>query len=217
MSRNVMWWSGVCAILTGAHNLSAVSADTQPTLDELLQLEPPAQPVAPAPDQPLDEVVSKGLQGIKTPDGLEMVLREMQEAEDNLGEQLNAGIETQRLQESALSRLDTLIAEAKKQCSVCQGGSSGSEARPENTGSRANAKPATKGSATDSENNDGNFSPGAVGPVGPDGRPLSQTRSEWGNLPPRLRDELVQSMRERFSLIYQSLTEAYYRRLAEED
>ncbi len=218
MSGNI-WWLAVCASLLGATSLLAVATDTQPTLDDLLQIEPsaPKVPPRPAPDRAVDAQIRRRLQGINVPDGLEMALREMEEAEGKLGEQLNAGIETQRLQESALSRLDVLIAEAKKQCSACRGSSSSSGSpRPQNTGSSANAKATAKGAAP-SEGNTGEFSPGAAGPVGPDGMPLSQTRSEWGNLPPRLRDELVQSMQERFSLIYRTLTEAYYRRLAEEE
>lgn len=38
---------------------------------------------------------------------------------------------------------------------------------------------------------------------------------EWGNLPPRLRDELAESLGETFNPVYRSVTEAYYRRIAE--
>jgi hypothetical protein len=220
MNGKFRWSPSVCAVLFGASSLLGVATDTQPTLDDLLQIEPAAPKVVPqpAPDEAVDEAIRRRLQGINTADGLEMALREMEEAEGRIGEQLNAGIETQRLQESAMSRLDALIAEAKRQCSACRGGSSSSgNPRRQSTGSSANAKTTAKGAAKASESNEGTFSPGAVGPVGPDGMPLSQTRSEWGNLPPRLRDELVQSMKERFSLIYRTLTEAYYKRLAEKE
>jgi cation transport regulator ChaB len=45
---------------------------------------------------------------------------------------------------------------------------------------------------------------------------LEEGRSEWGNLPPRIREILSQSRRDRVSALYQQATEAYYRRLAEE-
>ena len=38
---------------------------------------------------------------------------------------------------------------------------------------------------------------------------------EWGNLPPRLRDELAESLSETFNPVYRAATEAFYRRIAE--
>ena len=38
---------------------------------------------------------------------------------------------------------------------------------------------------------------------------------EWGNLPPRLRDELAESLSEQFNPVYRAATEAFYRRIAE--
>ena len=46
--------------------------------------------------------------------------------------------------------------------------------------------------------------------------PMEATRSEWGNLPPRVREELSQGLHEPFSPIYKEMTEAYYKRLAQE-
>ena len=220
MINNRHRWIASCLVGLCGHTLFAVATDSPPTLDDLLQIEPPVpKSVAPEPgsDQAINKNVSERLAGSDVTDGLEMALREMQQAESQLGAQQNAGIETQRLQESAMSRLDVLIAEAKRQCSACKGGSGSGSPCQQESGSKGNAKGAAAAVAQQGENNQGAFSPGSVGQVGPDGRPLAQTRSEWGNLPPRLRDELIQSMKERFSLIYKSLTEAYYRRLAEED
>ena len=44
---------------------------------------------------------------------------------------------------------------------------------------------------------------------------MEEGRSEWGRLPQRVRDIIMQSRRDRVSAIYQQATEAYYRRLAE--
>jgi hypothetical protein len=38
----------------------------------------------------------------------------------------------------------------------------------------------------------------------------------WGNLPARVRDQLMQGRHDQFSSLYESMTETYYRRLAEE-
>jgi hypothetical protein len=42
-------------------------------------------------------------------------------------------------------------------------------------------------------------------------------RSEWGSLPQRVRDMLLQGRNEKFSSLYEKLTGEYYRRLAEGD
>ena len=45
---------------------------------------------------------------------------------------------------------------------------------------------------------------------------LEEERTEWGNLPERVRDMLLQGSKEKFSSLYKQLTREYYRRLAEE-
>ena len=50
---------------------------------------------------------------------------------------------------------------------------------------------------------------------GVEGGSLEELRHEWGNLPPRLRDELNEGVSEQFSPVYRRQTEEYYRRLAE--
>ena len=40
-------------------------------------------------------------------------------------------------------------------------------------------------------------------------------KGNWGNLPPRLREELSESLKESFNPVYRSATEAFYRRIAE--
>ncbi|HRP63251.1 MAG TPA: VOC family protein, partial [Phycisphaerales bacterium] len=45
---------------------------------------------------------------------------------------------------------------------------------------------------------------------------FEESRSEWGSLPERVRDMLLQGRRERFSSLYEQLTREYYRRLAED-
>ena len=64
--------------------------------------------------------------------------------------------------------------------------------------------------------NAGSVSPGSVAGVGDTQKPLEELKQEWGQLPPRLREELSEGLGERFSPIYRLMTEAYYRRLAEE-
>ena len=197
-----------------------VASDPQPTLDELLNIVPRTQ-------QPLDieghlpEAVEKKindrLSGIEVSGEFAMALHDMEQASSELSDRLNPGVTTQRLQEAAMSKLEALIAEAKRQWKAGASGSNGQhDARGRDDGTMANAarRPAVRGQQA--RQNLGGFSPGAVGPVRPNLEPLAETGEQWGNLPPRLREQLIQGMGERFSLIYRSLTEAYYRRLAEE-
>ena len=46
--------------------------------------------------------------------------------------------------------------------------------------------------------------------------PLAEAKANWGNLPPRVRDELLEGVSEKFSPVYREMTESYYKRLAEE-
>ena len=48
------------------------------------------------------------------------------------------------------------------------------------------------------------------------GGALDGSGSEWGNLPPRIRDLLRQGKQDEYSTIYERLTAEYYRRLAED-
>ena len=48
------------------------------------------------------------------------------------------------------------------------------------------------------------------------GGELSESRIEWGKLPERVRELVLQGRRDRVSSIYERLTREYYRRLAEE-
>lgn len=40
--------------------------------------------------------------------------------------------------------------------------------------------------------------------------------AEWGSLPPRVREQMRQGMRERMSSVYRTWTERYYERVAKE-
>ena len=65
-------------------------------------------------------------------------------------------------------------------------------------------------------------STGAAGmgrPIDPEGQDsaIEQLRKEWGILPPRVREELSDGLRERFSPLYRRMTEAYYKALAEQE
>ena len=57
--------------------------------------------------------------------------------------------------------------------------------------------------------------PGAVDPADMAAQ-FDESRVEWGQLPPRVRDAVRQGVRDPMSAAYRRLTQEYYRRLAEE-
>jgi hypothetical protein len=207
--------------------LHAGETNHQPTLDELLNLprarQAPteADPAAGENEAPrLDESVEKRLSAAEAADLFKQVVRDMDDAADKLGVKRDAGLPTQRLQEDILAKLDQVIAAARQQ----QQGGRGSPQppRPQDDGAGDVAAQQGQGQAVSGQpdnagaENPGNFSPGNVSAGDGSDKALSETKIEWGNLPPRLRDELQQGFGERFSPIYRDLTEAYYKRLAEE-
>ena len=210
--------------------LLARLGEAEPTLDELLKIdtagdEPSPQPVAPPLVAPDDEAAAR-----RNP--MAELSRQMRSVSQRLGRDLDPGLDTQRLQESILARLDQLIQSAERagpsqSSSSSGGGTPQASARRQDTGSARNTSQApgqkegeresTSASASGNTANPGRFSPGGT-PAQQDGAvgPLRQSRVEWGNLPPRLRDEVSQGVNERSSALYRRLTDAYFRRLAEE-
>lgn len=218
---------GVGAILLA---VSASGQDRQPTLDELLNIEPTAP--ATTPDAAESEGVAIELPGENPGDTFAQAVAEMDRVSERLGRQLDPGIETQRLQEDILAKLDRVIAAARQQQSNSGSGSSSSSsssARQQDSGSEQMAQqqglqPGQQPGEgqTDAQANGNNASSGAasLGDVhdpGVEERSIDELRTEWGALPPRLRDELSEGLSERFSPVYRDLTEAYYQRLAEEE
>ena len=230
-------------------SVNSTLAQDQPTLDELLDLAPPAEASPPdegagvnqdvsSPDTlPSEPLIVDGLEerltGEQMADAFVNAVRDMDRVADRLGDARDPGLDTQRIQESILARLDQLIEAAQQQQSSSSSSSSGSSGSSSNQDSSAEnagqdsgqgSQPQPGGSqgqtaagqpGGDGEN-PGGFSPGQVGPIDPGQGAIDEVRSEWGSLPPRLRDELTNGLDEPYSPVYRNLTEAYYRRLAEE-
>ncbi len=237
----VSWVMGACVLFA-----CPAVADEQPTLDELLNLEPPAGAEVPADsdtasptddiaapdvDLPVDADLEDALTQDQINENFAQAVREMAEVTRQL-DQRDAGLSTQRLQQRILDRLQQLIDAASQASPPPSGGGSGQPqpGNQDNTqnqpgqgqqgqqpqpgqGQRPQPGAAQPGGA---QPNQGEFSPGSVGPVEPDAKSLDELRSEWGALPPRLRDELSDGLDEPYSPVYRAATERYYRRLAEE-
>ncbi|MEM1446867.1 MAG: hypothetical protein AAGF84_12480 [Planctomycetota bacterium] len=231
-------------VLLVSCSVNLASAQDQPTLDELLDLAPPAEASPPdegaavnqeptASEPLIVDGLEERLTGEQMADTFVDAVRDMDRVADRLGDARDPGLDTQRMQESILARLDQLIEAAQQQQSSSSSSSSSSSGSSSNQDSSAQnagqdsgqgSQPQPGGSqgqaaagqpGGDGEN-PGGFSPGQVGPIDPGQGAIDEVRSEWGSLPPRLRDELTNGLDEPYSPVYRNLTEAYYRRLAEE-
>lgn len=207
-------------------------SDTTPAGGDPAPGDPADATEAGAGDSVLTEAVRRQLEQQEAADAFAQAVRDMARVAGQLDD-ADPGIDTQRLQESILERLDQAIASAESQQSSSSSSSSsagqpgGPSSNQDNqsgndpaaapgppSGDQAGARPGDEQRGSNPD--DGGFSPGQVGPVDPTARGLDELRREWGNLPPRLRDELTNGLDEPYSPVYRELTERYYRRLAEE-
>lgn len=153
----------------------------------------------------------------------------MRRSMERLGVQSDSGIETQRIQEDAVRRLDALIDAARRiqqrqqqQASSSQRGQQNEEQPSENADPSARRPGDRRQAASRSEEAQASRRPQDGQPEPPElkegelNEVMSEGRVEWGNLPPRVRDLVQQGRRDRVSSLYQRLTEEYYRRMAEE-
>ena len=178
-------------------------------LDEALGLKPAEdRPVETLPLDPAQAELERRLTGAEMADAFIQAAGLMDETATRLEMTGDTGLVTQRLQQDILRKLDQLIEAAKQQQ---QRSSSRSASSSPDTQSQRRQQANRAG---DGENR-GQVNPPArrEGPLNPGG---AGDASTWGALPARVREALSQGQTGRFSALYRSLTEAYYRRLAEE-
>lgn len=197
-----------------AAETAPAKADAPPSLDELLGLKKDKETT---PEQPTD-IIEKLTGGAEAGAGADIAVVFL-EAVDSMGksaalllDQRSAGLATQRFQEEAMLKLDTLIAQAQRQ--------SKPQNKPSNQQSEQQSPPEQQ------QQNQQQSAPGTNASRDGDNRPgmkqtnldgaINETGSEWGNLPPRVRDLLRQGRGDAVARLYERLTEIYYERLAEE-
>lgn len=138
-----------------------------------------------------------------------------------LGENKATGLGVQRLQSRIIERLQALIDSAQRQQQQQQSPSSSNSDSGQDPGSRSKDQEEGegKGKGEQGEQQTGGESLSGEAPP-PEHRilesELDETRIEWGTLPPRVRELINQGMRDRMSELYRSMTEAYYKRMAED-
>jgi len=219
MSRCLAPWTCVLALVLAAASIAVAQSDEQtasdqPTLDELLEIDPGV--ADPAPDEDAGDAAEKVLDPEESMRMFQGVVTDMEQASMRLSDRKDPGLKTQRIQEDIMKKLDQVIASAKKQ----QGGGGSSspdqQQQQQQQGSSQNQQQSQQADASQASNpNQGNPTRGSVTGVAPD-EGVDVLKDRWGDLPPRLRDELIQGLNEWVSPVYREMTEAYYRRLAEQ-
>lgn len=190
-------------------------ADPLPGLDELLGIEgerragEESRELPPAED-PSRRELERRLSGEEVGEAFVQAVTLMGETADRLETARDAGVVTQRLQEDILRKLDQIIAATQDGQS---GSSSSAQQQPEqqNQPNQQQQQQNQQGEQSDSAQDAPQLQRGELAPQGP------ADAAAWGALRERVRDALTQGTSDPFSSMYRSLTEAYYRRLAEGD
>lgn len=245
------------------------SAD-EPSIDELLGLDEDKPADEDQPDKPADDDLDdtdpeltrdldKALTGKQAADQFAQAIEEMEEVAIRLADEADPGIDTQRLQDEIILKLEQIIASAEKskskqkpkpgqgkpqegkprdadkQQGQQQGekpgekpGEKSGEKPGDQQGQKPGEKPGDQQGQGDQPGDQQGEKPGQQaggqqsGQNGSQGSVRNEELSmkdlregEWGNLPPRLRDELAESLSENFNPVYRAATEAFYRRIAE--
>ncbi len=194
--------------------------DVPPSLDELLGIEEDEENVTAAEiaERQAEEELQRRLNAQEITDAFEFAIHKMTLSAELLDERFDTGLGTQRVQEEVLAKLDQLIDEAKKQCKGSGSGSGSSQ------GQRSKEQKPGKQGGDPSQEKQRQDQPAGESKPGDPPSPqqgdlntvLQESRAEWGSLPQRVRDMLLQGREEKFSSLYEQLTREYYRRLAEE-
>lgn len=215
-----------CAIAaTPSHAQSPdQNADPLQSLDELLGLEETSADTEPGTDAdtpPAGDVIREELDreldpNAKPGDRFREAVDLMGRTAERLEGPADAGAATQRLQEDIIRKLDTVIEAARN--NQQQQSSSSSSQNNQNQQQQSAQQQGTQstpqqaqGTTDDPQAVD---APSSTDTVLAPQQPASA--AAWGRLPERTRDALSQGLQDRYSSLYERLTETYYRRLAEE-
>ena len=149
-------------------------------------------------------------------DVMSRIIDHMDQAGERLADTFDPGDATQQIQKQALRDLDLAIKQAKQNMRASRSASAQNrEKRGEGQTSDDAGGDDAKGHS-DSDSGDGSASGlGGSIEVGKDGGTMSERRRHWGHLPPRDRDEIIQSVDDEFHEKYRRQIERYYETLAD--
>ncbi len=161
-----------------------------------------------------EEELQRRLTGREMTETFAQAVALMGDTAERLARAGDTGLDTQRIQEEIVRRLDTLIESAKEQQQQQQQQSqSSSQQQQQNPTSQQQQQQQRDESSTSDPQEGlrgGQMKSGALRDS------LEAARASWGALPARIREALMQGSGDKYSSLYEALTEEYYRRLAEE-
>ncbi|MFG0246285.1 MAG: hypothetical protein ACF8MF_09595 [Phycisphaerales bacterium JB052] len=185
-----------------------------PTLDELLGLEEGDATGVDNEGEALREVLSPREAG----EALGQAVNLMDRVATRIEESNDLSLSTQRLQEDILRKLDQVIESAQNNQ---QGGGSSSSSQSSSSSSQQQPNQQQQEGQSQQQGQEGDGSgqeqmPGGSSNAQPGGE-VAPNGVSWGALPQRVRDALSQGISDRYSELYRSITEQYYRALAEDE
>jgi hypothetical protein len=173
-----------------------------------------------------EDELNRELNEAEIADRFQLAVKKMSISAELLDTQFDPGLGTQRVQEDIIAKLAQLIDAAKR--NQCKAGSSSSSSssqsaqQPKNGKNNPGQKPQNQNQAQNQnqpnrpQTNTQEMDPPGM-QQGDINTVLEESRTEWGNLPQRVRDALSQGKRDKYSSLYQQLTGEYYKRLAEDN
>lgn len=187
-----------------------------PSLDELLGIEDQAGASrGPTASDPNDAALDAVLNPRQAGEAFTQAIGLMDRVSRRIGQEHDLSIATQRLQEDILRKLDQVIASAK-QNQGGGGGSSGSSSSSSSAAQQPDQQQARPGdTAGPPSSTPGEESMPAPGSTPRPGEAVAPDGVSWGSLPARIREALSQGISDQYSELYRSVTEQYYKSLAE--
>lgn len=188
-----------------------------PDLDELLGIEREEGATEEAPPEidPEQFELERALDARTVSEMFQQAVQQMSDAAKLLIDGRNSGPATQRVQQEIITKLEKLIEEAEKQQSSSSSSSSSQSRQQQQQQSQPQQPRDSQNQGAQGENRGERTPPGAQ--TGPLSGEIDSLAAAWGALPARIREALLQGAGDKFSSLYESMTEAYYRKLAEQD
>jgi hypothetical protein len=204
-----------------ATDQSATEDDRAPSLDELLGIEEDestrnADEVA---GEESETELQRRLNAEDLGDAFTQAIEKMSVSAELLEERFDTGLGTQRAQEEVLAKLEQLVDIARSMQSSSSASSSSSSQRQQSPQQQPGKNQSQTNQAAGQRQSNASESQEGDPPARLDeevNAVFEESRTEWGSLPQRVRDMLLQGRREKFSSLYEQLTREYYQRLAEE-
>ena len=164
-------------------------------------------------DQELIEYLLRSASGSGQVNLSQRISRRMELSSQRIGDEFEIGRDTQRLQQRIIDDLEEAIAQLNNQQSKSSEQGSGQQEKSQQPKGGAQQRSAETSSTATPGNTGGGATPTATASSS-DAAPIEEGRREWGHLPPRDRDRVIQGRQQPYIEKFRDLIERYYRALA---